>query len=141
MQRLRWMLVLFLLGAAVCCCAIPGVDLPETSFNEADLPVNLALPAQPRIPDIPPVLIPATALPALSLYCEDCVARSFAHETSYPAKRTPSALSAGSPLHVSDLKHIYRTQSLTELVWPSGLTLFGNLRASYDLHLPRATFV
>jgi hypothetical protein len=74
------MLVLFLLAAAVCCCAVPGVDLPETSFNEADLPVNLALPAQPRVPDLSPLAIPAAALPTLPLYCTDCIVRGLAHE-------------------------------------------------------------
>jgi len=74
------MLVLFLLGAAVCCCAAPGVDLPETSFNEADLPVNLALPAPPRIPDLSPIAIPAAALPTLPLCCADGIVRRVVHE-------------------------------------------------------------
>jgi hypothetical protein len=74
------MLVLCLLGAAVCCCAVPGVDLPETSFNEADLPVNLAVPAQPRVPDLSPIAIPAAALPTHSLDCGDCVVRSLVDE-------------------------------------------------------------
>jgi hypothetical protein len=43
------MSVLFLLGAVVCVSAVPPVDLPETSFNEADTPVNLTLPAQTTI--------------------------------------------------------------------------------------------
>ena len=59
---------------------MPGVDLPETSFNEADLPVNLALPAQPRVPDLSPLVIPAAALPTLPIHCTDCVVRSFAYE-------------------------------------------------------------
>ena len=87
MQRLRWMLVLFLLGAAVCCCAIPGVDLPETSFNEADLPVNLALPAQPRIPDLSPIAIPAAALPTLSLVSADGLVRQV-RRTKQPSCQT-----------------------------------------------------
>jgi len=76
------MLVLFLLAAAVCCCTVPGVDLPETAFNEADLPVNLALPAPPRIPDIPPVAIPAAARPMLPRCGEDGLVRTLVHEPS-----------------------------------------------------------
>jgi hypothetical protein len=66
------MLVVFLLGAAVCCCAVPGVDLPETAFNEADLPVNLAIAAPPRIQDTAPVVVPVATLPALPLDCAAC---------------------------------------------------------------------
>jgi hypothetical protein len=55
------MLVFFLLGAAVCVFAVPPVDLPETAFNEADTPINLALPAQTTLkvvclPDDPIVM-------------------------------------------------------------------------------------
>jgi hypothetical protein len=74
------MLVLFLLGAAVCCCTVTGVDLPETAFNEADLPANLAVPAPPRIPDIPSVAIPAAARPMLPLCCADGLVRTLEHE-------------------------------------------------------------
>jgi len=73
LQRLRWMLVLFLMGAAVCCCTVPGVDLPETAFNEADLPVNLAIPAPPRVQDAAPLVVPVAALPTLPFDCADCL--------------------------------------------------------------------
>ena len=48
-MRRRWILVLLLLGAAVCVSATPRVDSPETTFNEADAPVNLAPPVRVRI--------------------------------------------------------------------------------------------
>ena len=38
------MLVLFLLGAVICVSAIPQTDLPETSYNEVDTPINQAPP-------------------------------------------------------------------------------------------------
>jgi len=41
------MLPFFLLGAVVYVSAVRPVDLPETAFNEADTPTNLALPAGP----------------------------------------------------------------------------------------------
>jgi hypothetical protein len=92
-QRFRWMLGLFLLGAAVCCCAVPGVDLPETAFDEADLAVSPALPAQPRIQDISPVVVPIAVLPMLPLYCSDCVAASAALEpTAAPSPRHSHSL-------------------------------------------------
>jgi hypothetical protein len=65
------MLGLFLLGAAVCCCAVPGVDLPETAFDEADLAISPALPAQPRIQDISPVDVLIAVLPTRPLYRSD----------------------------------------------------------------------
>ncbi len=72
MQRFRRILGLFLLGAAVCCCTVPGVDLPETAFDEADLAMSPALPAQPRVQDVAPVVVPIAVLPTLPLYCPDC---------------------------------------------------------------------
>jgi hypothetical protein len=79
-QRFRWILGLFLLGAAVCCCAVPGVDLPETAFDEADLAISPALPAQPRVQDVAPVAVPIAVLPALPLSCADCFAAGVALE-------------------------------------------------------------
>ena len=82
MQRFRWILGLFLLGAAVCCCAVPGVDLPETAFDEADLAISPALPAQPRVQDVAPVAVPVAVLPKLPLYCADCFATRKAVESA-----------------------------------------------------------
>jgi hypothetical protein len=80
------MLVLFVLGAGVCVGTVAGVDRPETSFNEADLPANLGLPAQMRMQDIRPVAVPIPVLPTLPLYCADCMARSLPVEP--PVLRT-----------------------------------------------------
>lgn len=93
MKSLRWMLVLFLLGAAVCAGAITGVDRPETTFNEADLPVNLALPAPPRIQDIRPIAVPVVLLPTLPRYGADCLACSLQLEPAVlPRQRQPHSL-------------------------------------------------
>ena len=39
-----WTFVLLLLTAVVCASAIPKADLPETSYNEVDTPVNQSPP-------------------------------------------------------------------------------------------------
>jgi hypothetical protein len=39
-----WTFVLLLMSAVVCVSAIPQSDLPETSYNEVDTPVNQAPP-------------------------------------------------------------------------------------------------
>jgi hypothetical protein len=71
-MRLRLTLVLFLLAAAVCVSVVPRPDLPETAFNEADTPVNLAPPVRPRIQIISPAVNPIAVLPALSNHCPGC---------------------------------------------------------------------
>lgn len=87
------MLGLLLLGAAVCCCAVPGVDLPETAFDEADLAINPALPAQPRIQDTRPVAVPIAVLPTLPLYCADCLAGGLVLEPAVlPSQRHSHSL-------------------------------------------------
>ena len=87
------MLVLFVLGAAVSVGAVAAVDRPDTSFNEADLPVNLGLPAQPRVQDISPVALPVVLLPTLPLYCADCLARSLKLEPAIlPSQPHPHSL-------------------------------------------------
>jgi hypothetical protein len=44
-MRDAWAFVLLLLmGSVVCVSAIPQTDLPETSYNEVDTPVNQAPP-------------------------------------------------------------------------------------------------
>jgi hypothetical protein len=84
---------LFLLGAAVCCCTVPGVDLPETAFDEADLAISPALPAQPRVQDVSPVIVPIAVLPTLPLYCADCFATREALEpASAPNTRESHSL-------------------------------------------------
>lgn len=44
MRRGIWTFILFLLTAVVCVSAIPQTDLPETSYNESDTPVNQSTP-------------------------------------------------------------------------------------------------
>ena len=43
-RRGIWTFILFLLTAVVCVSAIPQTDLPETSYNESDTPVNQSTP-------------------------------------------------------------------------------------------------
>ena len=56
------MFILFLMGAVVSISAVPPTDLPETSYNEVDTPVNQAPPVVPGIRLVRPVLVP-TLLP------------------------------------------------------------------------------
>lgn len=44
MQRGIWTFVLLLLTAVISVSAIPQTDLPDTSYNEVDTPVNQAPP-------------------------------------------------------------------------------------------------
>lgn len=57
-----WVFVLVLLSSLVCVSAIPPTDLPETSYNEIDTPVNLAPPAVHGVrivsPEIATVILP-----------------------------------------------------------------------------------
>jgi len=50
------------MGAVVCVSAIPQPDLPETSYNEVDTPVNQAPPVVPGIRLVRPV-VTASILP------------------------------------------------------------------------------
>jgi hypothetical protein len=74
-NRLRLIWVLFLLSAAVCVSTIPRPDLPETPFNEADAPVNLAPPVLPRIQAISPSVTPVAVLPVLPNHSQGFVVR------------------------------------------------------------------
>ena len=71
--RLRSILILVVLGAAACVSVAPRADLPETAFNEADAPVNLAPPVQLRFQVLSPAVDPVVASPSLPLHCADCV--------------------------------------------------------------------
>ena len=55
-------ILLLLLTAVLCVSAIPQTDLPETSYNEVDTPVNQAPPVVPRVrlvrPPVAPVILP-----------------------------------------------------------------------------------
>jgi len=70
-QRRRRMLVLFLLAGVFGGSAIPPVDLPETTFNESDAPVNLAPPSQATVTFVRPVSDPLV-MPGLRFYCAGC---------------------------------------------------------------------
>ena len=67
LRRLRWISVLLAI-AAVLVSAVPRVDSPDTAFNEADAPVNLAPTARPNIQLVPPVVDPIAILPATPLH-------------------------------------------------------------------------
>ena len=54
MQRRVWTFLLFLLTALVCVSAIPQTDLPETSYDEADAPLNQAPMVLLKIPLVRP---------------------------------------------------------------------------------------
>ena len=63
------MFILFVLGAVICVSAIPQTDLPETSYNEVDTPVNQAPPVVPGVrfvrPSVDPVILPRQICEAL----------------------------------------------------------------------------
>ena len=58
----HWGLLLIVVAAIACACAIPPTDLPETAYNEVDTPVNHAPAVIPGIrlarPLNTPVIIP-----------------------------------------------------------------------------------
>lgn len=53
-----WCFVLLLLGAVSCVSAIPQTDLPETSYNEVDTPVNQAPPVVSGLRIVRPTVVP-----------------------------------------------------------------------------------
>lgn len=69
MKRGVWTFVLLLMGAVVCVSAIPQTDLPETSYNEVDTPVNQTPPVVPGVkfvrPVVAPVILPRQVFEAL----------------------------------------------------------------------------
>src|SRR5579863_5396425 len=75
-KRLRWISVLFLLAAAVFVSVVPRADAPETTFNEADAPVNLAPPARLGSLVVLPSADPVTVTPAVSAICSPCAVSS-----------------------------------------------------------------
>ena len=71
MKRRRRMLVLFLLAGVFGGSAIPPVDLPETTFDESDTPVNLAPASQAAVTFVRPVS-DLLVMPGLRFYCAGC---------------------------------------------------------------------
>jgi|SRR5450755_895711 len=58
MKRGACCFVLLLLSAVFCVSAIPQTDLPETSYNEVDTPVNQAPPVVAGLRFVRPTVIP-----------------------------------------------------------------------------------
>jgi hypothetical protein len=73
-KRHTRMLVLFLLAGVFGGSALPPVDLPETTFDESDTPVNLAPPSQATLRLVSPVSDPL--MPGLPFYCAGCLVSS-----------------------------------------------------------------
>ena len=62
MKRYCRILVLFLLAGVFGGSAVLPVDLPETAFNESDVPVNLVLPSQTPLRFVRPADDPVAIL-------------------------------------------------------------------------------
>lgn len=93
MTRLRWMLIIVLLGVAVCVSVAPRADLPGTAFNESDAPVNLAPPRLPRIQISTPEIDAILVLPTAPVYCAGCVGHnSVLAPVSSPSQRHGNSL-------------------------------------------------
>jgi hypothetical protein len=71
-KQLRSISVLFLLVVAVFVSVVPRADAPETTFNEADAPVNLAPPARLGSLVVLPSVDPVVVMPAVSPFCPTC---------------------------------------------------------------------
>ncbi len=76
MKQLRSISVLFLLVAAVFVSVVPRADSPDTTFNEADAPVNLAPPARLGSLVVLPAVDPVAVTPAVSSFCPACAVSS-----------------------------------------------------------------
>jgi len=63
-KRIYWILFGCLFGAVVL-TALPGVDAPDTAFNETETPVFVSYPALPRFRSIAPFVL-ANHLPEAS---------------------------------------------------------------------------
>ena len=91
-QRHRRILVLFLLAGVFRGSAVPALDLPETTFDESDAPVNLAPPSQADLRVVNPVSDPLV-MPGLPFYCAGCIVSGpvFA-APAMPRERHPHSL-------------------------------------------------
>ena len=67
----------------MCISAVPPEDLPETSYNEVDTPVNLAPPVVPRIKFTRPADDPII-VPSLPLYRAGCPISGLVLEAQSP---------------------------------------------------------
>jgi hypothetical protein len=59
-RRTLWTFVLLLLTGVVCAAVIPPTDVPETTYNEVDTPVNQAPPVVLGIRFVRPVRVAKT---------------------------------------------------------------------------------
>jgi hypothetical protein len=87
-KRRRRMLVLFVLAGVFGGSVVPPLDLPETSFNESDAPVNLATPSQATVTFVRPLSEPLFMRTSW-FYCAGC-------DTS---SRTPEAAAGARQRH------------------------------------------
>ena len=86
------MLVLFLLAGVFGGFAVPPVDLPETTFNESDAPVNLAPPSQAAVRFVRPVS-DLRVMPGLRFYCAGCdLSSRVPGAVARPGQRHPHSL-------------------------------------------------
>jgi hypothetical protein len=92
-KRSIWIFVFLSLSAVVGASVIPQPDLPETSYNEADMPVNQAAPVVLGVRFVPPVTIaipvPSKAREAL---CRGLVSTDELISNSIPYRRPPRFL-------------------------------------------------
>ena len=92
LRILRSILALLLLGTASCVFALPRVDLPETAFNEADAPVNVAPPVRSGIRVIQPAVDPIAVLPTLASVSATHVGSLVVALAAVPTQRHPHSL-------------------------------------------------
>jgi hypothetical protein len=85
-------LVLFLMTGVLGGFAVPPVDLPETSYDESDVPINLAPPSQATFSSVRPVGDPLL-MPGLPSCRAGCLASSLLLAvTAVPRQLHPHSL-------------------------------------------------
>ena len=88
-RRHRRLLVLLLLAGVFGGSAVLPMDLPETTFDESDAPVNLAPSSQTPLRFVRPVSDPLV-MPGLRFYCVGCVVGSrVLGAVAMPTQRRP----------------------------------------------------
>ena len=92
MKLAYWILILLLLAATVSVSAVPRADTPQTAFNEADAPVNLAPPCRPTVRLTPPAIEPVSVLPGLATSCVRSAVTNFIEPAVTPHRQHPRLL-------------------------------------------------
>jgi hypothetical protein len=92
MKRVHLVLIFFLLAATVGVSAVPRADLPQTTFNESDAPVNLAPPCRPSFRLTPPDVDPITVLPPLPACSVGSLVSSLVAPAAAPHRQFPRSL-------------------------------------------------